>query len=117
MDIRIKRAYDSPAQNDGYRILVDRIWPRGVAKKDINIDDWDKELAPSDDLRTWFNHDADKWEEFQTRYKRELDDCSTAVNNLLEHVIDGRVTLVYGAKDENHNNAVVLRDYLREKSD
>ncbi len=116
MDIRTRRAYEAPGKDDGYRILVDRIWPRGVSKEDLALDDWNKTLAPSDDLRKWFDHDPDKWDEFQRRYRQELDDCTGPVNELLKHVRNGRVTLVFGAKDEDHNNAEALRDYLREKA-
>ncbi len=116
MDIRTQRAYDDPNRDDGYRILVDRLWPRGVAKEDLNLDEWNKDLAPSDDLRKWFDHDPDKWDEFQDRYRKELDKQTEAVNDLLKHVRKGRVTLVFGAKDEEHSNAEVLRDYLREKA-
>ncbi|WP_324754406.1 DUF488 domain-containing protein [Roseovarius sp. Pro17] len=114
MDIRTRRAYEDMAENDGYRVLVDRLWPRGVAKDDLKLDDWCKNVAPSDDLRKWFDHDPDKWDEFQSRYRKELD-SSDAVDDLIERVKAGRVTLIYGAKDEAHNNAVALREYLRDK--
>ncbi len=113
MDIRTRRAYDDMAENDGYRVLVDRIWPRGVAKDDLDLDDWCKDIAPSDDLRKWFDHDPEKWNEFKRRYRKELDDNS-AVERLLDKAREGRVTLIYGAKDETHNNAKALRDYLRD---
>ena len=116
MDIRTRRAYDDPGRDDGYRILVDRLWPRGVAKADLKLDEWNKDLAPSDDLRKWFDHDPAKWEEFQKRYREELDQQTEAVNDLLKHVKKGRVTLVFGAKDEEHSNAEFLRDYLHEKA-
>ncbi len=115
MDIRTRRAYEDIAKNDGYRVLVDRIWPRGVSKEDLDLDDWCKDVAPSDDLRKWFGHDPEKWGEFQRRYRSELDD-NGAVKALLDKVRDGRVTLIYGAKDETHNNAMALRDYLRDKA-
>ncbi len=115
MDIRTRRAYDDMAENDGYRVLVDRIWPRGVAKEDLDLDDWCKDIAPSDELRKWFDHDPDKWDEFQKRYRKELDH-NDAVKDLVDKARDGRVTLIYGAKDETHNNAQALRDYLREKA-
>ncbi|WP_113911248.1 DUF488 domain-containing protein [Roseovarius dicentrarchi] len=114
MDIRTRRAYDEMAKNDGFRVLVDRIWPRGVSKEDLDLDDWCEDVAPSDDLREWFDHDPDKWSEFKTRYGKELDDNSAA-KDLLDKARDGRVTLIYGAKDEEHNNAVALRDYMRDK--
>lgn len=112
MDIRTKRAYDDPARNDGYRVLVDAIWPRGVSKKDARLDDWNKDVAPSGELREWFDHDPEKWDEFRDRYHAELDG-NDAAEALVEHVRKGRVTLVYGAKDKTHNNAEALRDWLR----
>lgn len=115
MDIRTRRAYDDMAENDGYRVLVDGMWPRGVAKADLNLDDWLKDLAPSDDLRKWFDHDPDKWDEFQRRYHAELDDCDAA-HDLAKRAKDGRVTLIYAAKDETHNNAEALRDWLKKKA-
>lgn len=115
MDIRTRRAYDDMAENDGYRVLVDGMWPRGVAKADLNPDDWLKDLAPSDDLRKWFDHDPDKWDEFQRRYHAELDDCDAA-HDLAKRTEDGRVTLIYAAKDETHNNAEALRDWLKKKA-
>ena len=111
MDIRTRRAYDEMAQNDGYRVLVDRIWPRGVSKEDLDLDDWCKEVAPSDELREWFDHDPEKWNEFARRYRQELD-RSDAARDLAERARDGRVTLIYGAKDPAHNNAVALREWL-----
>ena len=114
MDIRTRRAYDEMAQNDGYRVLIDRIWPRGVSKEDLDLDDWLKDVAPSDDLRKWFDHDPDKWDEFQRRYREELDG-SDAVKPLIDKAREGRVTLIFGAKDETHNNAEALRDYLKDK--
>ncbi|PVA11822.1 hypothetical protein DC366_02420 [Pelagivirga sediminicola] len=114
MDIRTRRAYDEMAENDGYRVLADRLWPRGVAKEDLELDEWGKEVAPSDDLRKWYDHDTEKWDEFRRRYARELDDCDAA-DDLAKRAKDGRVTLIYAAKDENHNNAVALRDWLKEK--
>ncbi|EMP56400.1 hypothetical protein MSNKSG1_11013 [Marinobacter santoriniensis NKSG1] len=115
MDIRLKRAYDLPARSDGPRVLVDRIWPRGVAKADADIAHWLKGLAPSTELRKWFGHDPDKWSEFRERYLRELSsdaagpDLQTVKGLLDEHV---RITLVFAAKDKPHNNAVALRDFL-----
>lgn len=116
MDIRTRRAYDDPGRDDGYRILIDRLWPRGVAKADLALDEWDKELAPSDELRKWFGHDPEKWDEFRKRYRKELDNHREAVDALVERVRKGRVTLVFGAKDEKHSNAEFLRDYLKEKA-
>lgn len=115
MDIRLKRAYEEPARSDGPRVLVDRIWPRGVSKEDADITHWLKGLAPSTELRKWFGHDPDKWPEFRERYLKELtlDDASKdleAFKKLLEEH-DG-VTLVFAAKDTEHNNAVAIRDFV-----
>ncbi len=116
MDIDTKRAYDAPAKDDGLRILVDKLWPRGISKEDAQLDYWAKDVAPSGALRKWFGHDPDKWGEFRDRYFAELDACGAPLEDLLEHVRAGHVTLVYGAKDEVHNNAEALRDYLKAKA-
>lgn len=110
--IKLKRAYEPPEKADGARILVDRLWPRGVSKSSARIDLWLKEIAPSDGLRKWFGHDPAKWSEFQKRYVQELAKRSEAVAQLKNFASKGTVTLVYGAKDERHNNAVVLKIYL-----
>lgn len=115
MDIALKRAYDPPAKSDGRRVLVDRIWPRGVARDDLRIEAWLKELAPSPGLRKWFGHDPDKWEEFKGRYARELDERPEALAQLAEMAKAGRLTLVFGARDTEHNNAVALREYLERR--
>lgn len=108
----IKRVYDEPTPADGYRILVDRLWPRGLSKDDAALDEWMKAVAPSPDLRRWFGHDPERFERFADRYRRELDD-SPALAQLRERCREHPVvTLVYGAKDEAHNQAVVLRDLL-----
>lgn len=115
MDIRLKRAYDQPAGSDGPRVLVDGIWPRGIAKEDADLTCWLKGLAPSSDLRKWFGHEADKWPDFRKRYLEELkqeaagEDLKKLRELLKQHE---RITLVFAAKDTNHNNAVALRDYL-----
>jgi uncharacterized protein YeaO (DUF488 family) len=114
MSIRLKRAYVAPASDDGYRVLVDRLWPRGIAKEDLKLDGWLKEIAPSNDLRKWFGHDPDKWDEFKQRYFHELDDQSDVVRQLVDKVNQGRVTLVYAAKDEEFNNAVALKEFLQQ---
>jgi uncharacterized protein YeaO (DUF488 family) len=114
MSIRLKRAYDAPAANDGYRVLVDRLWPRGISKEDLGIDLWLKEIAPSDDLRKWFGHDPEKWDEFRKRYFKELDDQTDEVKQLADQVKQGRVTLVFAAKDEEFNNAVALKEFLQQ---
>jgi uncharacterized protein YeaO (DUF488 family) len=112
MSIRVKRAYEAPAPGDGYRVLVDRLWPRGVSKGKLELDEWRKEIAPSDALRKWFGHEPAKWDEFKERYFAELDEQREQVEGLLPHADSGPLTLVYGAKDEEHNNAVALREYL-----
>jgi uncharacterized protein YeaO (DUF488 family) len=114
--LHIKRAYDEPAAADGQRILVDRLWPRGLSKDKARIDHWAKEVAPSDALRHWFGHDPEKWDEFQRRYGEELRANGEAVAALRARIGDKAATLVYAAHDTDHNNAVVLRDLLAAKS-
>lgn len=110
--IRLKRAYDEPARSDGQRILVDGMWPRGVSKAELEIDEWMKDLAPSRELRQWFGHDPQRWDGFLERYRRELEDNEERVGELLAHCAEGRVTLVYAASDTEHNNAVALKRHL-----
>lgn len=112
MGILLKRAYEPPDPSDGFRVLVDRLWPRGVAKASAHIDLWLKEVAPSPFLRQWFGHDPSKWAEFRERYVLELRDNPEAVGQLTEHLRHGALTLVYGAKDREHNHALVLKAYL-----
>ena len=112
MTIKLKRAYETPEPADGFRILVDRLWPRGVPKNSARIDLWLKDIAPSTLLRKWFGHDPSRWAEFRHRYFRELDKTPEAVEQLREQVRHGNVTLVYGAKDQQYNNAVALKEYL-----
>ncbi|MGF2733868.1 DUF488 domain-containing protein [Marinobacter sp. DUT-1] len=115
MDIRLKRAYETPARSDGPRVLVDRIWPRGVAREQADITHWLKGLAPSTQLRKWFGHDPDKWSEFLERYRKELqsddarEDLAVLKSLLGDH---DRITLVFAAKDTDHNNAVALRNFI-----
>lgn len=113
--IRLKRIYDEPSQEDGIRILVDKLWPRGVSKDKAELDIWLKEVAPSDDLRKWFSHDPGKWEEFKERYFKELDQKTEYVDQIIERAEDNDVTLLYAAKDEKYNNAVVLMEYVKNK--
>jgi uncharacterized protein YeaO (DUF488 family) len=108
----LKRAYEPPAPEDGFRVLVERLWPRGLKKTDAALDLWLKEIAPSSELRQWFSHDPAKWEEFCRRYWAELADHQEAVKFLKEKLRQGRVSLVYGSKDEAHNAAVALKKYL-----
>ncbi len=109
--VQIKRAYEPPARGDGFRVLVDRLWPRGLRKQDVPLDAWAKELAPSDALRRWFGHDPSRWRDFVARYRHELraPAARTAIDELAHRAADGAVTLVYAARDESHNDAVVLR--------
>jgi len=112
MKVALKRVYEPPSPSDGTRILVDRLWPRGLSKDKARVDLWLKEIAPSTELRRWFAHDPAKWAEFQRRYRAELDANPDAVSELKAALADGPATLVYGAKDEAHNDAVVLAAYL-----
>lgn len=110
--IKVKRAYEAPARSDGCRVLVDRIWPRGRAKEDLRLDDWAKDLAPSDKLRQWFGHEPERWDLFKARYFRELERHPEAVQCLLDECARNTLTLVFGAKDVDHNNAVALKEFL-----
>ncbi|MER9161314.1 MULTISPECIES: DUF488 domain-containing protein [unclassified Mesorhizobium] len=112
-DLAVKRIYEPPAPDDGQRVLVDRIWPRGVSKEDAALALWLKDIAPSDDLRKWFGHEAARWAEFQKQYRVELDGNEDAVGELRGLLRHGKVTLLYGAHDEAHNNAVALAAFLR----
>lgn len=113
MPVKMKRAYDDPSKDDGVRVLVDRIWPRGKSKEELKIDHWMKEVAPSTDLRKWFAHDLDKFDAFKEKYKKELED-NEQMKELKELTIKEKknLTLVYGAKDEKHNQAIVLKEIL-----
>ena len=112
MPISIKRAYDPASDADGVRVLVDRLWPRGVSKASARIHQWLKDLAPSNGLRKWFGHDPARWDEFRKRYFKELSGQAEALAELRKLARRGRVTLVYAAKDEEHNDAVALREFL-----
>jgi uncharacterized protein YeaO (DUF488 family) len=112
VSIRLKRVYDAPAKSDGQRILVDRIWPRGLTKREARVDEWLKEIAPSAGLRKWFAHDPARWKEFKKRYAAELDDQRGQVEHLTRAAEKGTVTLLFGAKDTEHNNAVALKEYI-----
>lgn len=113
MRLKIKRVYEHPDAQDGTRILVDRLWPRGLTKAKASVDVWMKDVAPSTTLRKWFGHDPDKWAEFKTRYRAELRANKEQVARLKTEMGKRRVTLVYGAKDEEHNEALVLQEYLK----
>lgn len=112
MAIKLKRAYEPPTPEDGFRVLVDRLWPRGISKDAARIGLWLKEAAPSDELRQWFNHDPARWDEFGQRYRRELEENAEALAPLLAEIRKGPVTLIYGAKDEARNNAVALKEFI-----
>lgn len=111
-DIRLKRAYEPPSPEDGTRVLVDRLWPRGVRKAEAVIDCWLKEIAPSSELRRWFGHDPSRWEEFRRRYRAELSSRPELLNRLRALAEQGTLTLVYAARDEDHNQVVALRGML-----
>lgn len=112
MKIKIKRVYDKPEPGDGARILVERLWPRGLSKKEAKVDHWLKDIAPSTELRKWFSHDPAKWEEFRKRYIQELDQNRDAVTELLKITKLSTVTFVYGSKEEEYNSASALKDYI-----
>lgn len=116
--IKLKRAYEAPEPDDGIRVLVDRVWPRGVSRDDLSIDRWEKEIAPSQELRRWFGHDPERWAEFRERYLQELrdPDKQAALDRLAEEARSHTVTLVYGARDTEHNQAVVLKEYLTKRA-
>ena len=115
MKVEIKRVYEEPRPADGTRILVDRLWPRGLSKERARVDLWLKDIAPSTELRKWFGHDPSKWTEFQARYRQELKSEAELLDVLKEKAAKGTITLLYGAKDEVHNEAVVLQSLLRAK--
>jgi uncharacterized protein YeaO (DUF488 family) len=112
----VKRAYEPPAPGDGRRILVERLWPRGMKKEALAADAWAKEVAPSTELRQWFGHEVGRWEEFRRRYRAELDSNRSAWEPILDAAARAPVTLLYSAHDTLHNSAVVLRDYLAERA-
>lgn len=116
IDIRVKRVYSAPTVDDGCRVLVDRIWPRGMTKARLQADLWLKQVAPSTELRKWFDHDPEKWEAFKQRYRAELDAQSEALDHLLEQAVNRRLTLLFAAQDMDCNQAVALRDYLLARS-
>jgi uncharacterized protein YeaO (DUF488 family) len=114
--VKIKRIYDQPTEDDSFRILVDRLWPRGLSKKKARVDLWLKDIAPSDELRKWFAHDPQKWTEFKKRYFRELVDKKDLIQLIIKKAKETNVTLLYGAKDKEFNNAVALKGYIRNKT-
>ena len=116
VQIKIKRVYEAHAPDDGQRVLIDRLWPRGLKREDARLDEWLREIAPSDELRRWFGHDPARWEAFQARYRQELEDAEhqAALANLRERAQRGPLTLLFAAKDAEHCNAQVLREILAE---
>lgn len=114
MNIYIKRVYEAPGPEDGQRILIDRLWPRGLSKAKAKVDLWLKDIAPSTELRRWYGHDPEKWTEFRRRYFSELDANPNTVGELLDRAAAGKVTLLFGSKEERRNNAHALEEYLQE---
>ena len=112
MNLKIKRVYENPSSKDGLRVLVDRLWPRGLSKEQAHVDIWLKEIAPSSTLRQWYAHDVNKWQEFRVKYIEELSQNSTVVKELLSKIKTNSVTLLYSAKEQKYNNARVLKEYL-----
>jgi uncharacterized protein YeaO (DUF488 family) len=112
--IKAERIYNVP-KGEGFRILVDRLWPRGLSKNEVSVDLWLKDIGPSNSLRKWFGHDPDKWSEFKERYFKELDLKKDLVDQVIARVEEGDTILLYGAKDEEHNNAVALKEYIEAK--
>ena len=113
-EVRAKRAYDPAEDDDGYRVLIDHVWPRGISRERAHLDVWARELAPSDELRTWFDHDPARFAEFRARYRGELAARSERMEELRRRAASGPVTIVYAARDREHNNAVVVCELLRE---
>lgn len=113
--IWLRRAYDEPTRNDGYRVLVDRVWPRGISRANLRIDEWMREVAPTDELRRWFSHDPNRWKEFRRRYRAELTEHVRELDHFVALVARRRVTLVFGARDEQRNNAAVLRESVEDR--
>ena len=113
--IKIKRTYDKPETEDGFRRLVDRIWPRGLKKTDVQMDLWQKDIAPSSPLRKWFKHDESKWNEFKNRYYQELKNKKDSIGLLLDKTRKGTITLLYSSKEDKYNNAIALKEYLEAK--
>lgn len=111
-EIALKRVYEKASEHDGYRILVDRLWPRGLAKEEAEIDEWNKDLAPSNELRKWFHHDVSLWEDFSDKYLQELKASNLGKEFLQKHKKYKKITLVYAAKDEKHCHAIILKKYL-----
>lgn len=116
MNVRVKRVYEEPSEEDGFRVLVGRMWPRGLSKQRAMVDQWLRDIAPSDALRKWFGHEPDKWKEFRERYFRELEVKTDLVKDLEHRAEQGRLTLLFAARDEKRNNAVALKEYFGSRS-
>ena len=116
MPIKLKRVYEEPSADDGVRILVERLWPRGLSKEKASVDLWAKDAAPSTELRKWFNHDPSKWEEFKTRYFAELDRNPDALEDIREMLDKGTITFVFASKEETYNNSAALREYIQSRA-
>lgn len=117
MALKLERIYDKPADTDGYRILVDRLWPRGISKVNAKLDEWEREIAPTKKLRSWFSHDPEKFSDFKTKYIAELDQnekTAAFISQIADKLKTGNVILLYGAKDREHNQAVVLKTYIED---
>jgi len=113
--IKLKRVYEKADDSDGFRVLVDRLWPRGVSKEEAKLNEWMRDIAPSDELRKWFGHDPDKWNEFKRRYREELVSKEGLVNKLIEDAKGEDITLLYASRETRYNNVVVLKDVLEER--
>jgi len=114
LDVRVKRIYDAADSADGHRVLIDHVWPRGVTRERARLDDWARELAPSDELRRWFDHVPERFDEFRRRYREELSARSERLLELRRRAMNGPLTILYAARDREHNNAVVLSELLRD---
>ncbi len=115
--IKIKRVYEKPSKDDGKRILIDRLWPRGLKKEDARIDEWIREIAPSNELRKWFDHDPNRWNEFKNRFFAELHGNGELIEGIINMARIGTVTLLFGSKEERFNNAVALKEYIEKRMD
>jgi uncharacterized protein YeaO (DUF488 family) len=113
--IKVERIYNNPRGNSTFRILVDRLWPRGLSKDKVKVDLWQRDIAPSNSLRRWFSHDERKWDEFKLRYFKELEKNAEFVSTIIDKAKEEPITLLYGAKEEKFNNAIALKEYLEEK--
>ena len=113
--VQVKRVYEEYSQTDGYRVLVERLWPRGISKERAKLDLWLKEISPSPQLRQWFSHDPEKWDGFRKRYWAELKQAQKPVEQLRKLIKQGKLTLIYAARDEQHNSAIILKDFLEQK--